>query len=230
MDTVNSGLSYLIVSDAHANPESLRAVIALAASRGPVAKRVFLGDAIGYGDDPVSVLEMLRSFDVLIKGNHEVLALGEVDGTQYSKRAAESIYRHLDQIGTDGLAFLKSFLPTYKDRILLAFHGTPDSPMDYPFNEIDLRKSFERDPQYGLMIGGHLHIPRLAKCNVATGSIDFEEVKIPISSHKLNFETHRYFVSCPSATPGRFGYSLPGCCRLTLRGDVRADLEFLFVG
>jgi hypothetical protein len=221
--------SYLFVTDAHGDPNSLRAVIALAENRGPIDKRIFLGDAIGYGDDPGGILEILQTFDVLIKGNHEALALGEVDGAQYSQRAFESIYGHLDQIGEEGLAFLKSFRPIYEEGSLLAFHGTPDSALDYPFNEVDIRGIFERYPTPDLMIGGHLHIPRLAKFDVRDGAIGFEDVSVPYSGHTLNLATHRYFVNCPSATPGRFGYSHPGCCRLERKTDSTFLLEFLFI-
>jgi predicted phosphodiesterase len=221
--------SLLIVSDAHADPGSLNSVISLAESRGPVSKRVFLGDGIGYGSDPVGVLEILQRFEVCILGNHELLALDMVSRWNYNRRAAKIIDQHAEVIGDQGRTFLKTFRRNYQEDRMIFFHGTPTIASDYPFNDTDIRRILDEFTDFDIFFGGHLHMPRLAVLERQTCAITFEETVEPISAHSLDTLHHRYFINCPSAMPGRFGYSTPGCCRLSWLNEYEAELEFLFV-
>jgi hypothetical protein len=221
--------SVLVVSDAHADPESLRAVIALGESRGLVEKQVFLGDAIGYGDDPISVLEILRGFDVCILGNHELLALDMESRWKYNGRAARIIDSHAEMIGEKGKSLLRTFRRNYQEDRMIFFHGTPTYALEYPFNDADIRPILEHFEDFDIFFGGHLHMPRLAVFDRQTQAIEFEEAVEPISTHDLDTLHYRYFVNCPASTPGRFGYFQPGCCRMTRSNQHEAELEFLFV-
>ncbi len=59
----------MVISDAHANPAALKAV--LESERWEEV--VFLGDAVDYGPDPGDVVDLLRSLDpsVALMGNHD---------------------------------------------------------------------------------------------------------------------------------------------------------------
>jgi len=222
-------LSRLIVSDIHADPNSLRAVVEMAHKAGPISQKICLGDAIGYGDDPQTVLAMLADFDIRIKGNHELLALGEVDGRLYSLHASSSIQRHAVQIGAEGMRFLSTFQTNHADGRMIFYHGAPEDILTYLLNESDIESILDHYPEYDLFFGGHIHIARVAVQNRATGAIDFEDITTPVSRHDLDLTRNRYLINCPSVTPGRFGFSLPGCCRLTHLSSSEATLEFLFV-
>ena len=221
--------SYLILSDIHADPESFCAVINLARKTGPIGQKICLGDSIGYGDDPHTVLDMLADFDVRIKGNHELLALGEIEERLYSLHASETIKRHAEQIGAEGIRFLSTFKENHVDGRIIFYHGAPEDILTYLFNEADIEDIFDRYPKYDLFFGGHIHIARVAVQNRETKQIDFEDIKPPISRHNLDLANNRYLINCPSTTPGRFGFNKPGCCRLTQSSPTKAVLEFLFV-
>lgn len=221
--------SHLILSDIHADPESLSAVIDLAGKTGSIGQKIFLGDSIGYGDDPRTVLDTLADFDARIKGNHELLALGQVDGQWYSRNASETIMRHAGLIGPEGLRFLATYKENHVDGRMIFYHGAPEDILTYLFNESDIELILDHYPQYDLFVGGHIHIARVAVQNRETGQLDFENITIPFSTHRLDLARNRYLINCPSTTPGRFGFDRPGCCRLTHHSPTEATLEFLFV-
>ncbi|MEW5922833.1 MAG: metallophosphoesterase [Candidatus Zixiibacteriota bacterium] len=219
----------LILSDAHADLESLSAVLKLAGGIKNYDMKIFLGDAIGYGDKPNEVLEILTDFDILIQGNHELLAIGEADELSYSRNARETIKRHMEQIGSKGISFLKTFKESYSYENILFFHGAPTIPMEYLFNDSNIIQIFHEYPDHRLFFGGHLHIPRLAVKKSNDDEIIFPELSIPRSSHSLDLKRYQYLVNCPSATPGRFQIKNPGCCTLTFNSKKSITLELLFV-
>lgn len=224
-----SQTSRLILSDIHADPKSFRAVMELARNAGPIGQKICLGDAIGYGDDPQTVLDMLADFDVRIKGNHELLALGEVEGRLYSRHARETIERHVGQIGAEGMRFLSTFKENHVDGRMIFYHGAPEDILTYLLNESDIESIFDHYPEYDFFIGGHIHIARVAVQNRETKQIDFEDITFPLSQHHLDLTQNRYLINCPSTTPGRFGFKHPGCCRLTQISPTEMTLEILFV-
>ncbi|MBN1807860.1 MAG: metallophosphoesterase family protein [Planctomycetes bacterium] len=59
-----------ILSDVHANLEALTAVIRDMSGR-KITRIFFLGDIIGYGPNPVEVLEFLQKFEFCLMGNHD---------------------------------------------------------------------------------------------------------------------------------------------------------------
>ncbi len=61
---------YAIVSDLHSNIEALEAVMEDMAPFG--VERIYcLGDVIGYGPDPLPVLDIAEKFEFALMGNHE---------------------------------------------------------------------------------------------------------------------------------------------------------------
>ena len=74
-DTRNKGAErILIVSDIHSNIEALEACLADARARGGFTRCWNIGDTVGYGPDPVAVLDALRAINVpvrSVKGNHD---------------------------------------------------------------------------------------------------------------------------------------------------------------
>ncbi|HEX2994947.1 MAG TPA: metallophosphoesterase family protein [Anaerolineales bacterium] len=61
-----------LFSDIHANPWALEAVLNCLAKRYPVDQIWHLGDLVGYGPEPVEVVELaMDKFDLWIAGNHD---------------------------------------------------------------------------------------------------------------------------------------------------------------
>ena len=66
-------MTYLILSDIHANLEALDAVLAAA---GDYDHALVLGDLVGYGADPNEVVARVRALPsaTIIRGNHDKVA------------------------------------------------------------------------------------------------------------------------------------------------------------
>jgi predicted phosphodiesterase len=226
-DVPGNGKPQLIVADVHADPKALEAIVALAGDT--IGRRIFLGDAVGYGYDPAGALALLKSFDVRLMGNHDLLVTGQGDPGIYSNHARTTILRHRDQLGPGECDRIRLFQPSYTAGPIVMYHGTPDDIYRYVFNESDVRDVLEANPDFDIFIGGHLHLARVASCDRATDRIEFEDIDFPTSRHELNLSRYRYVINCPSVTPGRFGFEFPGCCRLTPTAVDSYVLEFLFV-
>ena len=218
----------MALSDIHANPTAMRAVMEAAYDPSLVVYRCFLGDAIGYGDDPISVLDSLADFDVAIKGNHELLALNEANPDWYSRTARSSIMDHARRLTSEHLGFVSKFVDTCISGNIILFHGNPESALEYIFTAVDSRDLIERYPQYDLFFGGHMHIPRLVSYEKTSGTVEYHEIKQPYTAFSLDLNQYRYLVTCPSVTPGRFRGALPGCCRLQHQSETEKKLEFIF--
>ena len=68
-----------LFADIHSNLEALTACLDHAAALG-AERHAFLGDLVGYGADPVAVLELIESHAargaIVVLGNHDAAALG----------------------------------------------------------------------------------------------------------------------------------------------------------
>ena len=68
-----------LFADIHSNLEALTACLEHAKALG-ARRYAFLGDLVGYGADPVAVLELVEGHaaegSVVVLGNHDAAALG----------------------------------------------------------------------------------------------------------------------------------------------------------
>ena len=156
-----------ILSDLHANEQALDAVAAELAERQPDAV-VCLGDVVGYGPDPVPVLDRIRDLAaVVVKGNHdEAVATGEGLGA-LPPDGQVAAQRHRDEIGDerrrwlDGLPLVAEF-----EGVTLA-HAAPRDPSDWPRLESyravqDQFGAFDTD----LCFVGHSHRPAVVSSKI----------------------------------------------------------------
>ena len=69
-----------VISDIHSNLEALTECIRIAEKNG-AEQYVCLGDCVGYGPDPVAVLEMLQSLPgfLCVMGNHDEYMFNYID-------------------------------------------------------------------------------------------------------------------------------------------------------
>jgi diadenosine tetraphosphatase ApaH/serine/threonine PP2A family protein phosphatase len=69
-----------LLADIHSNLEALTACLAHARSEG-AGSYAFLGDLVGYGADPVAVLDVVQEYarrgSLVVRGNHDDAALSE---------------------------------------------------------------------------------------------------------------------------------------------------------
>lgn len=137
----------------------------------------FLGDAIGYYDNPNYILDWLREINVkCIKGNHEKYFLDELN---YDKKL-ENLYRVLENkknITTINRKFINTWSDTLdltidKRRFLLV-HGDIESSENHIYDIGSIDKEFLK--VYDYYVFGHTHIPLVQYsygcCIINPGSI-----------------------------------------------------------
>lgn len=161
-------MTYAIVSDIHANLESLEAVFA---RLDPSERVLCLGDTVGYGPNPNECLALVRErASETVLGNHDVAAV-DGHGLAYFNEAARSAIawtqtvldpRHLDWL--DGLSY-EVRMPEF-----LLVHGAPVDYFTYILDKATAARAFAATDA-PLIFVGHTH---LADCYslAPSGSID----------------------------------------------------------
>ncbi|WP_188679584.1 metallophosphoesterase family protein [Thermogymnomonas acidicola] len=156
----------LVVSDVHANPWALKAIV----ESERYDKAVFLGDAVDYGPRPGDVLDTLRTFDVILSGNHDYAAAHGVDCMCGQDNHDLSVYTRenitMKDLGREERSFLAS-LPESAEVDLdgvraQAYHATPADHLYrylYPWSisRDDFRDTLGREVPEGLVMVGHTH-------------------------------------------------------------------------
>ncbi|WP_028323104.1 metallophosphoesterase family protein [Desulfatirhabdium butyrativorans] len=153
-----------IVSDIHGNLEAFEAVLEdIAAQKAD--RTICLGDSIGYGPDPESVVRLLRLHGIeSVMGNHE---LGIRDARileWFNPRARASLEWTATKLSADSLSFLATLPKAIVLEKMRFVHGfPPESPLVYLFQIPDssLSKVLERMDKQICFIG-HTHVLRLA--------------------------------------------------------------------
>ena len=108
----SSPVRILFVTDIHANLEALIAVLNDAVPRG-YDRVICLGDAVGYGPDPVGVLETLESMGAnCIVGNHDewLLQISHGGDPQQYGVVGMVLKWQLDQLGPRHLSQLRTWV------------------------------------------------------------------------------------------------------------------------
>jgi len=166
----------ICLSDIHANWNYLSQVIPFIEAE-KAEKLFFLGDAIGYYDEPDKVINWLRVNNVqCIKGNHEQYFLNEL---QYESKR-EDIYRvrdnqeHISSVN-------KAFINTWMDKLelviegkkFLLMHGEEENSEKYVYQCSNLNEELLKE--YDYYVYGHTHIPLVQYhygcCVINPGSI-----------------------------------------------------------
>lgn len=153
-----------LIADVHANLEALEAVLRHAQARGPIDTIWHIGDIVGYGPDPCTVIARLREFrHCNVLGNHDLAAIGALPLTDFNANAAAAVRWTAAQLGGEERQYLQS-LPKvrYEDNFTIV-HGTLRWPeWEYLLSEETAMAQFNRqETPYSLV--GHTHIPLLVE-------------------------------------------------------------------
>src|SRR5204863_8390182 len=110
-------LKLALFADIHSNLEALTACLDHAAALG-AERHAFLGDLVGYGADPVAVLELIESHAargaVVVLGNHDAAAIGRpVPGMNQQALAAIAWTRQW--LGKKATRFLEALPLTVRE-------------------------------------------------------------------------------------------------------------------
>ena len=114
-----------LLSDLHANRQALSACLAHARTQG-VDRHAFLGDLVGYGADPVWVVEQVMALQaqgaLVIQGNHDAMAVTPPQG-EVSMGSSTADWTHR-QLRADHRRFLADLPLTASLEHLLLVHAS----------------------------------------------------------------------------------------------------------
>jgi diadenosine tetraphosphatase ApaH/serine/threonine PP2A family protein phosphatase len=153
-----------LLADLHANLEALQACLEHARGEGAEAF-AFLGDLVGYGADPVAVLDVVASHAargaIVVRGNHDAAVLERGAETMHPSAEAAVAWTRA-QLADEHRAFLAS-LPALVRRGQAAFvHASADRPEDWTYVTDPLRAAQSLDAAGATYVFcGHVHEPVL---------------------------------------------------------------------
>lgn len=159
-----------LISDIHANLESLEAVLADIREQG-IQQIYCLGDIVGYGPNPRECIDLvMQHCQVTILGNHDQGALFDPEG--FNSVAEQAIFWTREQLErNDGNAqqtaqrwdFLGELPRNHRENKFLFVHGSPRNPLNeyvFPedvYNQRKIERLFDLVQQYCFQ--GHTHVP-----------------------------------------------------------------------
>lgn len=163
------GMLIALLSDIHGNREAFDACLAHARKQG-AERFMLLGDLVGYGADPVYVVEAARLMQsegaIVLLGNHDEAVSGSASGmNSYARAAIEWTRTKLDVAQKKFLAELPR---THREGDILFTHSEASDPPAwiYVANAGAAERSMRAcDAQ--ITFCGHVHVPQLY--NMAPG-------------------------------------------------------------
>lgn len=150
-------MRYLILSDIHSNLEALERCLEMA--EGKYDQALCLGDVVGYGPDPNSVIERVRAIaTVVIRGNHDKACASITDAHDFNRFAQIATLWTREQLTPEHLSFLRD-LPSGPVTLegFQIVHGSPNNEDEYIFGSLQAIEAL-RSLSIQVVIFGHTHI------------------------------------------------------------------------
>ena len=202
-----------LITDLHANRESVGAVMAHAATQG-IDRYAFLGDFVGYGADPGWVVDLVREHvargAIVVMGNHDAAVVQGPLPTMIPE-ARQVVEWTREQLDAEQLAFLAALPMQVSDADRLFVHANAFAPTEwaYVLGRMEAVRSLQAT-NARFTFCGHVHDPKLFHLT-GTGKIgDFvpsDGMPIPLSDQR------RWLVIPGSAGQPRDGN--PAACYAT---------------
>jgi len=121
-------------ADIHSNLEAISACLAHARTLR-VDRFAFLGDLIGYGADPVAVLDLIEGYAakgaLVVLGNHDAAVLGRAADLNLGAQAAVAWTQK--QLGASQRAFLQALPLTVREDNMLFVHASAAAPEQWVY-------------------------------------------------------------------------------------------------
>lgn len=118
-----------LISDIHANLAALEAVLADGKARG-VSGFLSLGDVVGYNGEPEECVQLLKSEGIRnLLGNHDRYVTSG-DNCKRSKVVAGVISKHLGELSSDSIAWLRDSPVVLREGAAMFAHGGPSDYVD----------------------------------------------------------------------------------------------------
>jgi len=157
-----------LLSDIHSNLQALQACLRHAKKQG-VDRYAVLGDLVGYGGDPVAVVErvakMRQDGAIVLMGNHDEAVIG--DERILSESARQTALWTRQQLSSDALKFLGALPLDEQLGNVLLVHASAYQPekFHYLIDSDDvmacIKAADARESNVRLVAVGHVHEQRL---------------------------------------------------------------------
>jgi predicted phosphodiesterase len=154
-------MRYLIFTDIHGNLEALEAVFESLKDQD-IDHYLFLGDLVGYGASPNSIIEKIQDLKpcTKVRGNHDKAVCQAEPVDNFNPIAAAAIQWTKRNITEANLKLLKKIPegPLKIDNSITICHGSPFDEDYYIFGEFDAAEAFLH-LETPLCFFGHTHFP-----------------------------------------------------------------------
>lgn len=197
-----------ILSDIHANLEALQAVLEDLEQRD-VEQIVFLGDAVGYGANPLECWKIVeRISDIQVAGNHDAMvAKMEMKKECHDKKLSQIQWTG-GQVGLQIKAKLAGLSFEHVENEICFVHGSPFMPAycNYILTDKDAERGFAASGAT-LIFVGHTHVPSIWK-EVEHRKFfggEMRKVKVVESKAVRLEKTDRYIINVGSVGQPRDG-------------------------
>ena len=154
-------MRYLVLTDIHANLEALDTCLADAKTRG-YEQTLVLGDLVGYGPDPNTVIERVQALGpvAIVRGNHDKVACGLEQAEGFNTVAKSAAHWTLDTLTVAHREWLAALPegPHDVDDTIQICHGAPFDEDAYIFDELDAVRALKVSTR-PLCLFGHTHYP-----------------------------------------------------------------------
>ena len=153
-----------LLSDLHANLHALQACLAHAREQ-QATQYAFLGDLVGYGADPVAVVDLVMGLAaegaLVLKGNHDEMAARPPDSGGGTLGESTARWTH-EQLDAEQCAFLDQLPMTHQLGRALLVHATVDEPTLWRYVYDPQVASVSLDAASAMqevryVFGGHVH-------------------------------------------------------------------------
>ena len=152
-------MRYAIVSDIHANIQAWEAVLKDIQKQG-VDAILCLGDVIGYGPNPVEVLESCHQHvDYFVLGNHDAVVGDRMDSSLFNDSAKYLIEWTRNQLSGEAAGFFARMPLKMEGQTFACAHAEHALPgrFSYLYEADDCISSFDATRQQILFVG-HTHM------------------------------------------------------------------------
>ncbi len=215
-----------LLSDIHSNIQAFDACLAHAREQG-AQQFALLGDLVGYGADPVAVVERARTLAtegaILIKGNHDEMAVQPMAIVE-NIGDSTAAWTH-EQLSDEQRDFLDRLPLTHQEGPLLLVHASADHPelWRYAHNERTAAASLNAaalGTTVRYVFCGHVHLQTLYYRGTGAGLMKF----LPTPGVAVPVPIHRYWL----ATIGSVGQPRDGNTQAmyAIFDDVALKLTF----
>jgi diadenosine tetraphosphatase ApaH/serine/threonine PP2A family protein phosphatase len=191
-------MTIALLTDIHSNREALEACLAHAEEHG-TTRYIFLGDFVGYGADPVWVVDTVMALAargaVVLRGNHDEATAGP-GKVQMNDDAQLCVNWTRTQLRPDQMAFLEHLPLSAQEGNCLFVHANGWDPQGYEYIHGSLQAA--RNLQVvrsRITFCGHMHEPMLYHM----GLTQRVEVFAPVPGTAIPLSAARRWLAIPGS-------------------------------